>query len=460
MRPRTPEPGERRHPSTRHLRRPALATLAAAALVVPALVLAGPAGALDPAGVGPRDPGQFGFPAYYTDDAGVVLQMCDDGSASCLGANNGSLIPPDGENFYFMATSDVTTANFDISVELAAEAAWLDVNTPITFDRLRIRGHSDVGDITVTTPYGTTTVPADPPTEQRNINVTEDVGCEAAPCDFTEMVTSPAAHITEWITSTTPPPGRIGDGVSLEPATVGGLPATLTVNGVSTDEWVVMGKEADPNAVSLPSSLDFGNARTARVRSVRMLNLGTEALTVSGVTLAGSPTLRLAPAATTCGAGDTLAVGGACRVGVRYTPDGRKRSSATVTIADDTPAGTHAVQVSALAAAVVRARTQMQFDPRRAGTGSRTRRIVVTNTGSLPLQIRRVSLGGRNPGSFEIRRGAPRVCARGTRVPVGQQCGVYVGFEPRGFGPKRASLVLRSNALPVTHTIALSGRAR
>jgi hypothetical protein len=142
------------------LRGGSAATLAAL-LAASTLASMAPAQALDAAGVGPRDPSQSGFPAYYTDDSGVALQLCVDGSANCGGATlasdgaggAGVNVAPDGEGFWWMATTSLSAPGVDVDIEVAAEAAWLDARTPISFDRLRIRGHSDVGDVTVTTPY-------------------------------------------------------------------------------------------------------------------------------------------------------------------------------------------------------------------------------------------------------------------------------------------------------------------
>ena len=69
---------------------------AMAALVVPALIVVGPAQALDPAGVGPRNP-RTGFPEFYTDDAGKGARLCISGTALCGGASRQNLTPPDGE---------------------------------------------------------------------------------------------------------------------------------------------------------------------------------------------------------------------------------------------------------------------------------------------------------------------------------------------------------------------------
>jgi hypothetical protein len=439
-------------------RRPAIFTAASVLLAVPALVLVGPAQALNPAGVGPRDPGQFGFPSFYTDNVGTALQMCDDGSGNCLGANNASLTPGDGENFYWMATSTLTAPGIDLSVEYALEAAWLTPTTPITFDRVRIRGDvAQAGDYTLTTPFGTThTITADAPTEQRNLNFTEDIGCGGSPCDF--AAAAGTAHITDFLVNTTRPAGYLGNAATEGPATVGigGPVASNTVTGPSgtatSTNFAVMGKLANPRAVSVPTSVDFGNARATRTRTVRMLNLGTQPRTLGATTLAGSNAIR--QASSTCTTGRVVNPGGGCTVVLRYRPNGAKQAAATLRIRDD--AAVHTVRVSAQSAAVARVRNTIQFRSVRAGS-ARTRRITVTNTGSLPLRVRGVRVAGANGRSFTMRSGPPRVCRRGVQVPVGAQCAVYLRFAPKSFGPKRAGLFLRTNGLPAAQTIRLVG---
>ena len=425
-----------------------------------------PAQALSTTGVGPTNPAQSGFPTYYTDDSGVAIQLCVDGTAKCGGATvasdgaggPGIGAPPDGEGFYALATTSLSGPGLDIDIEFAAEAAWLNARTNITFDRVRIRGHSNTaGNIAVDTPYGVFNVEAGPPTDQRNVNFTDDVGCAVGPCNFAAM-TRAGGHITSWITSATPPAGYLGDSVTSEPATVAGAPATISAPGAgSTDEWVVMGKLADPNAVSLPSAVDFGNVSKAATKSVTLINTGTGARTLSGVKLAGDKTITQL-ASSTCKATTVLNVGQRCQVDLRYTPGALKRSAATLTINDDVAA--HTVKVSALSASEIKAPQSVRFKPVRSGAVGKTRRVVVTNTGSLPLKISGVSLGGRNASSFDIRSGAPKVCARGATVAPGKQCAAYVAFAPNKFGPKVATLQIRSNALGGVRSVSLQGNAR
>jgi hypothetical protein len=188
-----------------------------------------------------------------------------------------------------------------------------------------------------------------------------------------------------------------------------------------------------------------------------MINLGTGPRTISNVTLTGDRTITKL-ASSTCKAGTALNVGQRCQVNLRYAPGAAKRAAATLRITDDAAART--VRVSGLSSSEIRAPQAVQFKAVRSGGSGKTHRIVVTNTGSKPLQIHGVSLGGRHPSSFDIRSGAPKVCARGASVAPGKQCAAYVGFEPNGFGPKRATLRIRSNALGGVRTIALSGNAR
>ena len=320
-------------------------------LAAAALATMAPSQALDSAGVGPRDSTRAGFPAYYTDDSGVALQLCVDGTARCGGATlrsdgaggDGVAVGPDGEGFYWTATTSLSGAGFDIDIEFAAEAAWMSRTQPMTFDRVRIRGHSNRGNLTVTTPYGDFPVEAGPSTDIRNINFTEDLGCVVAPCNFREMTTVPGAHITDWITSTTRPAGYLGNAVTSGPATIGiGGPAAIAgVGVVTTNEWVVMGKLAPANRASLPTVLNFGNAARVATRSVNMRNLGTASRTISGVTIKGSNHFSKL-ASSTCKGGTVLAPGKACKVDVRFRP-GARPLTATLTITDNV--GAHNVRL-------------------------------------------------------------------------------------------------------------------
>lgn len=76
-----------------------------------------------------------------------------------------------------------------------------------------------------------------------------------------------------------------------------------------------------------------------------------------------------------------------------------------------------------------------------AGRTSTTSPIVVTNSGSAPLNIGSVSLSGANPSDFIV---AMDGCSNVT-LPAGSSCTVSVAFRPLSAGTKNSSLLLPSN---------------
>ena len=118
-----------------------------------------------------------GFPKHYVDNRGMMLQLCENGTVRCLGATPGDLVAPDGEAFYWMATSHFRTSRGPLDVEMALEAAFAG-QRPIVFNRIRIRGHfNHKGRYVLLHPYGSTRFVAITNREQRNVNVTHDRFC-------------------------------------------------------------------------------------------------------------------------------------------------------------------------------------------------------------------------------------------------------------------------------------------
>jgi hypothetical protein len=430
----------------------------ALALGAALLAVTSPAGAIDTGHTG--EPDARGFPQYYTDDAGLSLDICEDGTANCLGATDADLVPPEGEAFYWMATAELPSTRGTLSVEFALEAAFGELGEPIVFDRLRVRGDlTRAGTYTLLHPYGRTALEAGPPTQQRNVNLTEDLDCaltQGGAC---------GGHIDSFLRSTTPQVGYLGGGDVATVVTGGTVRNELVLrapNGAvigRTNQFAVLGKlePANPAAVLSTNAVDFGNTRVARQRTVRIRNLGDAPLTFSGIRVVGAQTITVSPSST-CTTANTVASGGTCRVDLAYRPGARRVSTANLVVDDDTIAGTHRVALQAMTASEVSSRRRVHFRTRRVGTESRSQRIVVENTGVLPLRFRSVALA--NTVQFERRTGQAPVCSRTRAVRPNGVCAIYVGFTPRSFGLKTTTLTIRSNAANSPTVISLDGRGR
>jgi hypothetical protein len=162
--------------STSPRNRTALLALVAGTVIAVLVAAAVPTYSLNTRQTGPRD--NRGFPLYYTDNRGLSLRLCEDGTARCLQAVRGDLIPPEGEALYWAASATVHSRRGPIDVEFALEAAFGDAGRPIVFDRIRIRGHLNRrGGYVLLHPYGRNRFRAITPREQRNVNVTQDRKC-------------------------------------------------------------------------------------------------------------------------------------------------------------------------------------------------------------------------------------------------------------------------------------------
>src|SRR4051812_7774006 len=154
-------------PTARSIRCAALAVLALAALsAAPANAALSVAGPVDPATTAA---------AFYQDANGLKLALCVSGTANCL---PGPSAAQGGEDFYYMATSTVTTplgtANLILNMTLGPNAS----GNMAAFNRVRIQLDGfPAGTYTITHPYGTDTVVSDGGARART---TIDVGCLVA----------------------------------------------------------------------------------------------------------------------------------------------------------------------------------------------------------------------------------------------------------------------------------------
>ena len=217
------------------------------------------------AAVGPIDPAN-GFPQWYEDSNGVRLGQCldpqnplcgpvadempDAGSAVDFPAN----FP--GEFFWWSAEAGATGPGGErLLLVLAMEGAFgglaeaVEEGNQISFGRLRIRLRDVTpgAEFTATHPYGKTVLVAD---ERGRARITEDIGCEATPCDFSLALTS---GIGPFLTCVDPAPPAGSVGLGLAECAVTGSPNGdnfFRVKGpgldFETDSFTVTGMLFDP----------------------------------------------------------------------------------------------------------------------------------------------------------------------------------------------------------------------
>jgi hypothetical protein len=334
-RPAPPSPSPRR--PRRHPARTLVCLAAAvASLVVPALTVVAPAEAIPAGGDGPRNPLTGGFPAYYIDDAGHALRLCLNGRPKCDLTGRRDLRPPAGEAFYWAASANLRSPGINVTVDFALEAAFAG-QRPMVFDRLRIRGHvSEAGTYTINHPYGTTTVQATTPDEQRNVNFTRDIGCAPGPRGRCTFASATQGRITSFLKQSRAPRGYLGNPARFRPV-VGGESVSISgpAGSDTSSRFSVLGQRAKARSVAMQNVVEFGNVSSVRTRRVKMLNIGLERIRVRNVRLLGAGrAFSRVQSPRACSRGDVLRVGKSCTVGIRYIPSGGS-SKAQLRIRDD-----------------------------------------------------------------------------------------------------------------------------
>ena len=342
------------------IRRARVALVAAAALLA-AAVLAGPAQATLRA-VGPVNPATR-FPDWYQDNTGLKLQLCLDGLPVCSAAK-ADLAPPNGEAFYWRAQGDVAVGGGAAKLALAQEAAFL--GGPVTFGRVRvvITGARANTAYSVRHPYGSLTITTD---RLGNGRSTTDIGCGASPCAWDAALGTAIGPFLHW-DPTSPPapqPGYIGDAAT--PHRVVGSPTGFngfSVSGggqvASTNLLIVEGKLAGrPVPVSSnPDAVDFGSTtpgapvqRTVTITSWGVPDAaGASNLANGPIGISGAGAAAFAVVADGC-TGRVLPSGASCSLTVQYSPAAVGASGASLDIANNTEAGGAHIALSGTAAA-------------------------------------------------------------------------------------------------------------
>jgi hypothetical protein len=302
---------------------------ALAASLLAALALGAPADAALTA-VGPVVP-RYGFPEYYQDQTGLRLTLCvenedpfcsnvapDFGPATVAAAPAQSNFPD--ETFYWSAEAliDKRTVGVRARLVLAQEAAFANdavaAGDQVTFGRIRVRidGATPNATYTVTHPYGTERITAD---RRGRVSMTDDVGCDATPCDFTDALATRMGPFLRWDPKSPPaaPAGYVGN--PLREHTVVGSPRGAAFNvfrvtgpdiggpgddTIETHLFTVEGKAATTQGTAAPagSAPPAGTAPAGTAPAPTAPAPGTAAppATAPGATPPAAPRSPVAPA--------------------------------------------------------------------------------------------------------------------------------------------------------------------
>jgi hypothetical protein len=351
------------------------------------------------------------------------------------------------------ASATVESSAADVSVTLSGTGIQTELTrTPGTL----AFGDRDVDDGATAVQTATVTNSGSETVDLDGVAVTGDAG------QF-ERLTSAG---TDCTAATTLAAGQACDlRVRFDPATTGAKAATVTVESGAADVTVALtGRGTQTELTGSPATLSFGardvdDGATATQTST-IANTGSETVTLSALELSGDAADfdLLGGEAGDCAASTVLAAGEACEVRLRFDPETAGAKSLTATVdssaADEPVAATGTGTQTELS----RSPAALAFGAQDVDDGATlAQSSTVTNSGTEPVTLAGVSLGGPDAAGFERPTGLSTDCAAGTTLAANETCRVRVRFDPAATRAHAASVNVDAEAPAADLTVALTG---
>lgn len=209
---------------------------------------------------------------------------------------------------------------------------------------------------------------------------------------------------------------------------------TLTGSGYVTTATVV------------PGSLTFGNqvlGTTSASQPITVSNTGTNAMTVSGISITGDF------GETDNCTGSPVAAESSCTINVIFSPKVGGNRTGSLVISDNAQGNPHTVSLAGtgLAGIAQLSATTLSFAAQTVGTTGDTQTITVTNTGNGTLSFSNVQINGDFAQT--------NTC--GSVASNGGTCSIQVSFTPTSSGTRTGLLTLADSAADSPQTVSLVG---
>src|SRR5208282_525768 len=219
-----------------------------------------------------------------------------------------------------------------------------------------------------------------------------------------------------------------------------------------------------PSALLSATSLSFGSIQTgasSTPQTVTLTSNGGEALDVNSISLTGPDASQFLES-DTCQTPSVLQPTKFCSINITFAPSASATGSqqATLSITDNAPGSPQTVLLGGTGTAppppapvVTLNPSSVSFTATVQGTTSSPITVNVMNSGSAPLTISSVVLGGNNPGDFSMTSGCTGTYA------ASASCTISITFTPLAAGQRSAIISITDNAPNSPQSIQVSGTA-
>jgi len=257
--------------------------------------------------------------------------------------------------------------------------------------------------------------------------------------------------------------------VAFKPAATGARAAAVTINdsaGTQTVSLAGFAVASSTSALLVDSALVFPSETVgfpAPSQNITFQNAGNTAFTIQSVVLGGTNPGDFAMSSGCPISPSQFNAFLSCNTNITFTPTAAGTRTATVTITYSGAAGSPAV-VTLTGSGVAPSQAleigpaSITFPPQVNTTLSPFNpNVLLTNTGTSPVTISSITLGGTNPGDFAISNFCPMSPSTLQQGPINNTCSVGVSFTPTTTGARKATVTITDSAPGSPTVINLSG---
>ena len=236
--------------------------------------------------------------------------------------------------------------------------------------------------------------------------------------------------------------------VRFDPSSVGAKSATVQVPLRPEGDVALSGTGIQTELSRSPATLSFGSqdiddGPTSSQTSV-VTNSGTEPVTISGVDVTGD-FAQVTGDSADCVNGNSLAATASCNVRITFDPTATGARIGSATVHSNAPDVTIGLDGTGTQTSISSSPTSLSFGSKDIDDGPTSAQTsTITNTGTEPVNVSGTSVGGTNPGQFELLSGQAQDCTTKATINAGQTCEARVRFDPSTMGAKSATVQVPS----------------
>jgi Abnormal spindle-like microcephaly-assoc'd, ASPM-SPD-2-Hydin len=236
----------------------------------------------------------------------------------------------------------------------------------------------------------------------------------------------------------------------------------LLVSGLASASCVLAN---EPMVVLSASELKFPaqpQGTTSAPAKVLLTNNGGAELVISSITIGGVNETEFTETHNCPSSPATLAASAHCEILVVFKPKTAGDLSATLNISDNASGSPRSVMLTGQSGppvpAVALSPVTLAFGNQPVGTASKTLMVVLSNTGSVTLNINTaINITGPAAAEFHLQK-INAGCPEGSgQLAPNASCSIGVVFAPLSTGPKSAQVIIVDDAAGSPQTVALSG---